>query len=152
MILKTAKCGTQYYTDGRPELSCHEVYGEDYKAFLKDFIPYLEAKPESEWIEIIFANKDTSKRCVIYHFLGFVGQDYLGAQAGNNLDWYESLICAISRAGCRINDNNDPDYKQATSKLRSIAYLKNLLAGKELNPLQHLARFMQDRENICGVA
>lgn len=142
MIRKFSKCGLEYYTDGRPVIYCCEVYGDDYKAFLRDFIPYLESKREDEWIDIIFANKDTSKRCVIYHFLGFVGQDYPEANCSNNLDWYEANVCFIQRAGCEVNDRNHPDYQQATPKQRSIAYLKNLLAGKELTPMEMLDEFI----------
>lgn len=142
MELKTSVCGKKYFTDSQPVIYCSEVYGDDYKSFLRDFIPYLESKPEDQWIDVIFANTDTSKRCVIYHFLGFVGQDYPRANCSNNLDWYEANVCFIHRAGCEVNDGNHPDYQQATPKQRSIAYLKNLLAGKELTPIELLDQFM----------
>jgi hypothetical protein len=121
---------------------CNEVYGDDYKSFLRDFIPYLESKPEDEWIDIIFANKDTSKRCVIYHFLGFVGQDHPGAKCSNNLDWYEANVCFIQQAGCNINDTKSENYPQDTPKQRSIAYLKNLLEGREFTPMEMLDKFV----------
>ena len=142
MELKTSACGKKYLTDNRPEIDCFKTYGSDYKKFLADFIPYLESKPEDTWIDVVFANKDTSKRCVIYHFLGFVGQDNPDSKIENNLDWYEANVCFIQRAGCEVNDANHPDYQQTTPKQRSIAYLKNLLAGKELTPMELLDQFM----------
>lgn len=128
--------GQVYYTDQRPEIDCYALYGEDYKRFLVDFIAYLESTDEESWIDIVFANTDTSKRCVIWHFIGFVGQDYPDAKSSKNLDWYDATVCFIQRAGCEVNDGNHPDYQQSTPKARSIAYLKNLLAGKELTPMQ----------------
>ena len=145
MELKTSLCGKQYFTDNRPEINCFKVYGDDYKKFLNDFIPYLESTPESSWIDIIFANTDTSKRCVIWHFIGFVGQDNPDAKSSSNLDWYEANVCFIQLAGCEVNDANHPDYQQATPKQRSISYLKNLLAGKELTPTELLDRFMSGK-------
>ena len=142
MKKKIGASGEMYFTDERPEILCDEVYGVDYKRFLADFIPYLEATSESSWIDIVFANKDTSKRCVIYHFLGFVGQDCPDVNNSRNLDWYESHVCFIQRAGCEVNDGNHPDYKQPTPKQRSIAYLKNLLDGLELTPVELLDQFM----------
>lgn len=142
MQLITSPSGKQYYTDGRPEIDCYSVYGGDYKRFLGDFIPYLESKPDDQWIDVIFANTDTSKRCVIWHFIGFVGQDNPSAKRSNNLDWYDSNVCFIRRAGCEVNDGNHPRYQQATPKKRSIAYLKNLLAGNELTPMELLDEFM----------
>lgn len=145
MELKTSVCGKKYFADNRPEIDCFKTYGGDYKKFLAEFIPYLESKPEDQWIDVIFANADTSKRCVIYHFLGFVGQDHPNSKNGNNLDWYEASVCFIQLAGCEVNDANHPDYQQATPKQRSISYLKNLLAGKELTPTELLDRFMSEK-------
>lgn len=142
MDIQISPCGGKYYTDGRPEISCLDIYGGDYKKFLIDFIPYLESKPDSEWVEIIFANKDTSKRCVIFHFMGFVGQDYPGAKNNENINWYHELICPIDIAGCRVNDGNHPEYQHKTPKERSLAYLKNLLEGRELNLYQMLDKHM----------
>lgn len=136
MERKISSSGQIYYTDNRKELDCWVVYGSDYKKFLRDFIPYLEDTTEESWIDIIFANTDTSKRCVIWHFIGFVGQDNPDAKSSSNLDWYEANVCFIQRAGCEVNDGNHPDYQQETPKQRSIAYLKNLLAGKELTPME----------------
>lgn len=146
MILKNNENGIQYYTDGRPEINCFEVYGEDYKRFLTEFIPYLESKPDEEWIDVIFANSDLSKRCVIFHFLGFVGQDNPDKKTWSNLDWYEANVCFIQRAGCEVNDGNHPDYQQSTPKERSITYLKNLLEGKELTPLQMMDEYFSQCE------
>jgi len=146
MELRTSSCGKKYFTENRPEIDCFKVYGSDYKRFLMDFIPYLESKPESEWIDSIFTNTDTSKRCVIYHFLGFVGQDNPHSNCGNNLDWYESCICPIQKAGCFVNDGNDPDYQQASPKQRSIAFLENLLEGKELTTMQALDKWLAETE------
>lgn len=135
--------GFEYYTANRPEINCFEVYGENYKSFLNDFIPYLEATEEESWIDVVFANADTSKRCVIWHLIGFTGCDYPENKFGsNNLDWYDANVCFIQRAGCEVNDGNHPDYSQPTPKQRSIAYLKNLLSGKELTPMQLLDEFM----------
>ena len=147
MEMKTSLCGRKYLTDGRPEISCAEVYGEDYKKFLLDFIPYLESKPEDQWLGVVFANSDTSKRCVIYHFLGFVGQDNPHSRNGDNLDWYEHSICPIMRAGHQINDGNDPDYQQKTPKQRSITFLKNLLDGKEFTTIQALDQWLSSKSN-----
>ena len=145
MEKKTPLCGKEYFTDNRPEIDCFKLYGSDYKEFLKEFIPYLESKSEYTWIDIIFANKDTSKRCVIWHFLGFVGCDYPTSKFGSkNLDWYEANVCFIQQAGCMVNDGNHRDYQQPTPKQRSIAYLKNLLAGKELTPTEMLDKFMSE--------
>ena len=148
MILKTSECGKEYYTDNRPEINCFKVYDCDYKKFLRDFIPYLESKPDNELIDIIFTNSDTSKRCVIYHFLGFVGQDYPKAKCSSNLDWYESNVCFIQQAGCNINDIKSKYYPQDTPKQRSIAYLENLLIGKELTPMEMMDKWFQEREEI----
>lgn len=145
-LIKNNENGIQYYTDGRPEINCFEVYGEDYKRFLTEFIPYLESKPDEEWIDVIFANSDLSKRCVIFHFLGFVGQDNPDTKTWNNLDWYEANVCFIQRAGCEVNDGNHPDYQQPTPKERSITYLKNLLEGKELTPLQMMDEYFSQCE------
>lgn len=152
MILKESSCGKKYYTDNRPEIICHDVYGEDYKKFLNDFIPYLESKPDDEWVEVIFANADTSKRCVIYHFAGFIGQDHPGMSFSTNMDWYEHFICPVSVAGCQINDKKSDKYPQETAKARSIAYLKNLLSGVEIPPFQALENWFNERSNDKAVA
>lgn len=149
MIQKTSACGRQYYTDDRPEIMCHTLYGDDYKKFLGDFISYLESKPDDQWIDVIFANSDTSKRCVIYHFAGFVGQDHPNANFAPNLDWYEHMICPVSMAGCGINDKKSEKYPQDTPKARSIAYLKNLLNGDELPPFQILENHFKDQESAA---
>lgn len=143
MERKISPSGKVYFTENRPEMDCFEKYGEDYKAFIQDFIPYLEATPEESWIDVVFANTDTSKRCVIWHFIGFVGQDNPDVKRSSNLDWYDSNVCFIQRAGCEVNDGNHPDYQQATPKQRSIAYLKNLLDSKELTPMELLDQFME---------
>lgn len=145
MERKISSSGQIYYTDNRKEVDCRAVYGSDYKKFLRDFIPYLEATTEESWIDIIFANTDTSKRCVIWHFIGFVGQDNPDAKSSNNLDWYEANVCFIQRAGCEVNDGNHPNYQQPTPKQRSIAYLKNLLAGKELTPMELMDEYFGDK-------
>ncbi len=144
MTLMESKDGVKYYTDNRKEISCQDVYGANYKKFLRDFIPYLESKHDDDWVDIIFANSDTSKRCVIFHFMGFVGQDYPNSKNDSNVNWYHELICPINVAGCQVNDGNHPDYKQSTPKARSIAYLKNLLAGKEFNMHQMLEKHMNE--------
>ena len=145
MEKKISPCGTEYFTDNRPEIDCFKIYGVEYKKFLIDFITYLEATNEDSWIDVIFANKDTSKRCVIFHFLGFVGCDKPDSEFGSkNLDWYDSHVCFIQQAGCMVNDGNHSDYQQPTPKQRSISYLKNLLAGKELTPIEMLDNFMSE--------
>lgn len=148
MILKESPCGKKYYTDNRAEINCTTIYGSDYKRFLNDFIHYLESKSDDQWVEVIFANHDTSKRCVIYHFAGFVGQDSPEVSFSQNLDWYEHYICPIHVAGCQINDKKSDKYPQETAKARSIAYLKNLLTDVEIPPYQELEKFM----NYCEVA
>ena len=54
----------------------------------------------------------------------------------------------IQQAGCNINDGNSTDYKQDTPKQRSIEYLKNLLIGKELTPMEMMDKWFQEREEI----
>ncbi|EXE15547.1 hypothetical protein J559_0679 [Acinetobacter sp. 983759] len=45
-----------------------------------------------------------------------------------------------------MNDGNDPDYQQASPKQRSIAFLKNLLEGKELTTMQALDKWLAETE------
>lgn len=102
---------------------------------LKPFVAYLEQTKPSEWQVDTVRNSNNTKNCVMGHLVNWAyGKDYK-----DNLspiwDWFEEMW-ATTYMIYPVNDGNAPAwmnhrYNQKTPKARVIAYLKNLIDGKE---------------------
>lgn len=107
-----------------------EVYGDDYKAMLRDFIPYLEQTADEDWCIDVVRTKDNKANCLFGHLSNFCGHSE-HQNVMTDFDWFESRI-STTYVIYAINDGNSNQYRQATPKQRCIAYLRDLLTGKEL--------------------
>ncbi len=103
---------------------------------LEAFIAYLETTTDDEWQTDTVRNQDNSKNCVMGHLVNWAyGKDYNGNVAPI-WDWFEESW-ATTYMVYPVNDGQSPTwmnhgYDQVTPKARVIAYLRNLLDGREL--------------------
>lgn len=102
---------------------------------LEPFIEYLENTKDDEWIVDIVRSKDNARNCVMGHLINwFYGKDYTGP-ISNAWDIFEEMW-ATTYMIYPINDGKSPSwmnfvYDQTTPKARVVAYIKNLVEGKE---------------------
>jgi len=120
---------------------------EKTKTTLTSLIVYLKnTKPES-WCQDVVKTKD-GKNCLFGHIFDFGcnginidGFKYSGEEGGSFFfNWFEDNI-ATTYMVYPVNDGKNANYKQQTPKERCIAYLYNILNGKERTTTQIIQDF-----------
>lgn len=121
-----------------------EVYGDDYKAMLRDFIPYLEQTADEDWCIDVVRTKDNKANCLFGHLSNFCGHSE-HQNVMPDFDWFESRI-STTYIIYAINDGNSNQYQQSSPKQRCIAYLQDLLTGKELTVHFAMQKWIKEHE------
>lgn len=97
----------------------------DKNAFLTAFINYLKNTTIDSWCTDVYRTKD-NKNCLFGHLVAFVGDDNCNAA----IDIFENLY-ATTYMVFPVNDGTSETYTQDNPRDRCIAYLQNMLEGKE---------------------
>lgn len=119
-----------------------EKYSDDWQRFLTDFLVYLSETSEESWCVDRVRTKDAKANCLFGHLSNFCGH----AQHENlmpDFDWFETNI-STTFVVYPINDGTSENYKQATPKIRCIAYLRALLSGDELTTIPGQEKCYED--------
>lgn len=107
-----------------------EKYKEDSERFLRDFILYLEKTENSTWCVDVVRSQDGEANCLYGHLSNFC--EHKGSdRVDGDFDWFDYFV-STSYCIYPINDGQNENYLQPTPKLRCIAYMKDILSGKEL--------------------
>lgn len=102
---------------------------------LTPFIEYLENTTDDEWLLDTVRNKGNTQNCMMGHLVNwFYGKDHTGS-ISMAWDWFEEMW-ATTYMIYPVNDGTDPRYQQSTAKERIIAYLRDLMNGKEKTSAQ----------------
>lgn len=96
------------------------------ETFLKSFIEYLEATDPDSWCTNVIRTKN-GKNCLYGHLVAFIGDEH----CSDAFDLFESLY-ATTYMIYPVNDGTSSEYIQLTPKDRCIAYLNDMLIGKQL--------------------
>lgn len=106
-------------------------------SFLNEFILYLEKTDPSSWCTDVVKTED-GKNCLFGHLV-----DYFECEpddrVSNIIDIFENLYASTYMI-YPVNDGKNLNYKQDNPKDRCIAYLKNIMCGKEENTMQAFDR------------
>ena len=106
-----------------------EKYGEDYRQFLADFIPYLEETKKESWCTDVVRTKDGKSNCLFGHLSNFCGH-HPEENVSEDFDWFENLV-TTSYVVYPVNDGQDERYPQSTPRERCIALMRAILDGDE---------------------
>lgn len=104
------------------------------KLDLAKVIAYLKGTTEDSWCTDVVRTKD-GKNCLLGHIVDYVyGKGY----QGNIMPAWDLFgeFYATEFMYYGVNDGTNPKYPQATPKQRILAYLINMLEGKELTTYQ----------------
>ena len=101
------------------------------KEIIDCIINYLELTTEDSWCLDVVKTTD-GKNCLFGHLFDFGGSKLM--------DWFE-CICATTYMVYPVNDGTHPNYKQPTAKQRCIAYLQDLMNGKEKTTYQLMEEY-----------
>lgn len=115
-----------------------EKYSDDWESMLKDFIAYLETTTEESWCTDIVRTKNGRGNCLLGHLSNFCRHKDNDDVSGD-FDWFENLI-TTTYVVYSVNDGTSDKYHQSTPKQRCIAYMKDLLSGKELTTWPGMAQ------------
>ena len=121
-----------------------EIYGDDYKAMLRDFIPYLEQTADEDWCTDVVRTKDNKANCLFGHLSNFCGHSK-HQNIMPDFDWFESRI-STTYVIYAINDGRSNQYQQPSPKRRCIAYLRDLLTGKELTVHFAMQKWLEEHK------
>lgn len=105
---------------------------ESPEAFLVEFIPYLEATREEDWVQDVV--RRGGQNCLMGHFINFCEHD-LDDNVAPSWDWFEQMV-ATPYMVYPVNDGTDPDYPQGSARERCIAFMKDILSGTKPNTLR----------------
>ena len=109
-------------------------YGEDWKGFLEDFIPYLEKTPEDSWCIDVVRNEKGN--CLFGHLSNFCGHKD-NDRVDLDFEWFEYFIASTYMV-YPVNDGKDERYAQSSIKERCVSYMEDILSGRELSSLAWL--------------
>lgn len=99
---------------------------EDWKENLQMVINHCKATPDDSWCEDVVRTKD-GKNCLMGHVFAMGRNDKEGNDWWN---WFENAV-ATTFMVYPVNDGTNPKYPQKSAKERCIAYMEDLLAGRE---------------------
>lgn len=99
---------------------------------INKLLTYLEATTEESWCTDVVKTKD-NKSCLFGHIF-----DYGGGQAMDIFERYATTYMVYP-----VNDGTHHQYQQPTPKQRCIAYVKDLISGKQKTTYQ----LMDEYEN-----
>lgn len=96
------------------------------REMIESALKYITRTKEDSWCKDVVKTKD-GKSCIIGHVFDMGGN--------KAMDWFESSV-ATSYMIYPVNDGTHPDYPQPTPKERCIAYLEDVLSGKQKTSAQ----------------
>lgn len=105
--------------------------GNTAKESLKYILDYLETTTEDNWCLDVVKTTD-GKNCLFGHLFDFGGSKLM--------DWFECM-CATTYMVYSVNDGTNENYKQSSPKERCIAYIKDLMNGKEKTTYQIMEEY-----------
>ena len=116
----------------------HAQWREDYDRKLGQVIAHLERTTDDDWCEGV-VRRDTGgeKNCIFGHIFA-MGDDVKSSNRWWN--WFEDNVASTYMA-YPVNDGEDPRYPQKTARSRCLAYLRDILDGKEMNVLQVIEEY-----------
>ena len=91
-------------------------------------IAYMESTTDEQWITEIVRSPCQTKHCAMSHIFNMGGDDEKLCNRWWN--WFEDNI-ATTYMIYPVNDGEHPDYQQPTPKARVLAYLRDVLDGKQ---------------------
>lgn len=107
---------------------------DEFKVKLQQIIDHLKSTGKDEWCKDVVRTKDSKQNCLFGHVFNMGGDDNKLANK-----WWDFMeMCATTYMVYPVNDGSHPDYKQDNPRDRCIAYLEDLLAGKQLTTLQSM--------------
>lgn len=97
---------------------------------MQGFLEYIKATKPEDWYLHKVRNKANTKNCLYGHLVNW----YYGKNYEGNIS---PIWDAFEEVGSTyyvypINDGTNPDYPQLTARERCIAYIENVISGKEL--------------------
>lgn len=124
---------------------------EEERKFLKEIIDYLSDIPEDAWLVDRVISRDFARCCVMGHIFKKGKTDEEGS---GYWDLFESMV-ATTYMIYPVNDGTNPKYQQPTPKQRNLAYLNDILEGREETTMECMDRCMAEynakqlMENKC---
>jgi len=109
---------------------------------LNQVIKFCDATSEGEWCTDVVRTKDTSKNCLFGHIFN-MGDDQ--KESNQWWNWFEENVASTYMV-YPVNDGTNPKYPQSTPKQRCIAYMRDLLNGKEKTCHQHLEDYFNSSQ------
>lgn len=126
-----------------------EKYGYYHKAFLKDFVEYLETTTEDSWCKDVVRNRN-GQNCLFGHLSNFC-QHKPDDNITNDFDWFENYVASTYMI-YPVNDGSSEKYTQSTPKQRCIRYMADILSGDELNTIESMdacwKAYKEQRDNV----
>jgi hypothetical protein len=113
------------------------IKGKDRKILL-NLKKYLENTKNDDWCTQVVRTKE-NKNCIFGHIFNW-GAEYFGnGDVGGNKGWgwFEEHVGTTFYV-YPINDGEDKDYPQETSKERCLAYIKDVLDGSRLTTYEQM--------------
>jgi len=103
------------------------------KKDLKAIIGFLERTDEKDWaVDVCITGNGGHQKCLLGHLYTYGGGDERTEEANHICDWFFNFW-ATTYMFFPVNDGKHPKYQQHSAKERCIAYLGDLLSGKELS-------------------
>lgn len=97
--------------------------------FLNGFIQYLNKTDADNWCTDI-CRDPKGRNCLIGHLVDYMEFPDHGIKMNNLIDVFEYEI-ASTYAVFAVNDKRNDNYQQPTIKERCIAFMENIMNGKE---------------------
>ena len=94
---------------------------------IDSFIAYLEQTKDEDWVCDIVRSKDGNANCLFGHLFAFANDDKTAQLYWDHFEYWWATTYMIYP----VNDGKNPNYRQDTPKQRCLAYLRDLISGKE---------------------
>lgn len=107
------------------KMTKHLEFMYDKNLFLNNFVIYLKGTTIESWCTKVYRTAE-GRNCLYGHLADFVGNEY----CSDAIDIFENLY-ATTYMIFPVNDGTSDIYKQDNPRDRCIAYLENMIIGKE---------------------
>ncbi len=102
------------------------------KCDINVILAYLKGTPEESWCTEVVRTKEGQQNCLLGHLFE-MGKDK--KESNQIIDYFEAAW-ANTFMFYPVNDGKHPNYQQETPKQRIIAYIQDLVSGKEKTIMQ----------------
>lgn len=100
------------------------------KKILSTIIDFLEKTSEDSWCTDVVRTKGGGKNCVMGHIYAFGAGGYEKDGGSDAMDAFEENF-ATTFMIYDVNDGINPKYQQDSPRKRVLAYLKDMIDGKQ---------------------